>query len=482
VRDVAGHALYFVCHVEDITERKRLEIEGAAQAEQLDRVFEAMGEAVLVYNQEGQVVRTNDAARRLLGLNAALPDFYQLSALDRLALYAPRDEQRGDLLTAEDWLVTRALRGDVLAGTEARDIRMRALDGRELEVGASVAPMRDPEGKITGAVLILSDRTERNRLTREGEAARAAELVARELSQRLDVFATVAAHDLRGPASVSKMVVQAAQKELLRTVEQVRLEPSRQARALDSLAKALGTAQLNLERLWQLSQQLLDVSRARSGLLALHREPHSLAELVREGVEEQRLLAPSRTITLELPDSHASPAMANIDPSRLSQALSNYLSNALRYSSDGQPVEVLLRVVAERAEDASDDLVWRGRRATSSAAGVGGAQCVAQDASGGMTRYVARVEVRDHGLGISPEDLQTIWGRFQRARDVKESTGLGLGLYVARTMVELHGGCVGVESEVGQGSTFWFTVPLIVPPAAIDHESHSPPTDPSAAA
>jgi signal transduction histidine kinase len=98
-----------------------------------------------------------------------------------------------------------------------------------------------------------------------------------------------------------------------------------------------------------------------------------------------------------------------------------------------------------------------------------------------MTRYVARVEVRDHGQGISPEEQQTVWGRFQRARDVREATGLGLGLYVARMMVELHGGRVGLKSEVGQGSTFSFTVPLIIPPAAVD-ESHSPPADPDAAA
>jgi PAS domain S-box-containing protein len=480
VRDADGRALYFVCHIEDITERKRLELERAAQEEQLDRVFEAMGEAVLVYNDAGNVVRTNEAARRLLRLDTAPTDFYQLSAVDRLALYAPRDEQRGELLTPEDWLVTRALRGDVLAGKEARDIRMRALDGRELEVGASVAPMHDPEGKIVGAVLILSDRTERNRLAREREEARAAEQATREMNQRLDVFATLAAHDLQGPTSSSRMVVAAAQRELRLSTEQAPLEPARQAQALDRFARALTTAQNNLERLWQLTQQLLDVSRARSGLLALNREPHPLADLVGESVEAQRLLAPGRTITLDLPEPPSPPMLVNVDPSRLTQALNNYLSNAVRYSSEDESIEVSLRVVAERAEGASDDLVWRGRAACGTA-GTNGTQSVARDASGGMTRYVARVEVRDHGAGISPEDQQTIWDRFQRGREVKEAKGLGLGLYVARTMVELHGGRVGVESTVGEGSTFWFTVPLIVPPADID-ESPSESDDPDAAA
>jgi signal transduction histidine kinase len=70
------------------------------------------------------------------------------------------------------------------------------------------------------------------------------------------------------------------------------------------------------------------------------------------------------------------------------------------------------------------------------------------------------VAVRDHGSGIVPEEQAAIWGRFQRASSaVKAEGGLGLGLYIARTLVELHGGHVGVESVVREGSTFWFTLP-----------------------
>jgi signal transduction histidine kinase len=70
------------------------------------------------------------------------------------------------------------------------------------------------------------------------------------------------------------------------------------------------------------------------------------------------------------------------------------------------------------------------------------------------------VTVRDHGPGIPFEEQATIWERFQRARSVHEAGGLGLGLYIARTLVELHGGQVGVESTPGEGATFWFTLPL----------------------
>jgi signal transduction histidine kinase len=74
---------------------------------------------------------------------------------------------------------------------------------------------------------------------------------------------------------------------------------------------------------------------------------------------------------------------------------------------------------------------------------------------------MARVEVRDYGPGIPPEEQETIWGRFQRAHNVMEVSGLGLGLYISQTIVDMHGGYVGVDSTLGQGSTFWFTIPTV---------------------
>jgi signal transduction histidine kinase len=71
-----------------------------------------------------------------------------------------------------------------------------------------------------------------------------------------------------------------------------------------------------------------------------------------------------------------------------------------------------------------------------------------------------RVEVRDCGPGIAPEEQEAIWERFPRARSVTESHGLGLGLYIACTVVERHGGQVDVESQLGRGPTFWLTLPL----------------------
>jgi signal transduction histidine kinase len=138
------------------------------------------------------------------------------------------------------------------------------------------------------------------------------------------------------------------------------------------------------------------------------------------------------------------------DADRLGQVLSNYLANAVRYSPEDQPIVVSLRVAEEQVA----------RPQTADDAGTAAASPGMEPAVECPSQRVARVEVRDHGMGISREEQATIWDRFQRAKNVSEASGLGLGLYIARMIVEMHGGNVGVESEPGQGSTFWFTLPL----------------------
>src|SRR5262249_34870372 len=136
-----------------------------------------------------------------------------------------------------------------------------------------------------------------------------------------------------------------------------------------------------------------------------------------------------RTLTIDLPETRDSPMVVDADAERLSQVLTNYLANAVRYSPSDQPIEVTVQMVGQTPENP------------------GGA--------------AVRVAVRDHGPRIAPEQHTSIWDRFQRAHGASEAGGgLGLGLYIARTIIERHGGQVGVESTVGQGATFWFTVPL----------------------
>src|SRR6266700_788779 len=143
--------------------------------------------------------------------------------------------------------------------------------------------------------------------------------------------------------------------------------------------------------------------------------------IVREVVEDQRIVVPTRTIRW---GTSVLEADVLADADRVGQVVNNYLTNAIKYSETDKPLDVRL----EREE------------------------------------AMMRVSVRDYGPGLSSTQQQHIWDRFSRVEgiEVKSGTGvgLGLGLYICRNLIERQGGQVGVESQVGQGSTFWFTLPL----------------------
>jgi signal transduction histidine kinase len=170
---------------------------------------------------------------------------------------------------------------------------------------------------------------------------------------------------------------------------------------------------------------LFDVARARSATLELQLAPCDLAALVRSNVTAQEVAVPERRIVLEVP-AEVVPVEADAD--RLDQVLSNYLSNALKYSPADQPVTVRLEMVENQAV----------------------------------------VSVVDRGPGLPPEEQSRIWDLFHRVPgiDAQGGTGepsgsLGLGLHICKQLIELHpGGMVGIQSTVGEGSAFWFRLPL----------------------
>ena len=170
-------------------------------------------------------MRMNAATRRILGLDAAPPDYFQRPVEERNALFSRRDAQ-GHPLAPEDTPMLRALRGEVLTGPNAVNGRMRTLDGRDVETTTSAVPLRDHEGQIVGAVGILRDQTEHNQLAREREEAPANELAVREVNERLDTFFAIAAHDLRTPVAASQMAVQLAQRQVQRAAARAWIWPA----------------------------------------------------------------------------------------------------------------------------------------------------------------------------------------------------------------------------------------------------------------
>jgi len=427
LRDADGRITGAATTARDITEQKRLERERVEQAEQLDRIFEHIADGLLVHNVQGQPVRLNAAARRILGLDAASSEYAQLPASDRATLYEAHDAQ-GRRLTPEGWPLMRMLSGQVTE-PHTREMRLRTLNGREVEVIYSLAPLRDQEAHVVGAVTILHDQTEQKRLAREREEAHAHELALEDTTRHMDEFLATASHDLRTPLTVVKSQMQLALRRFRRLQEHAasspEVLPNAENAELEAVSTSLLEASYGTDRLTRLVTMLFDVAQARSGTLQLKRVPCDLAELVRRNVAAQQAAVPERRIEVDLPDAAL---RVEADADRLDQVLTNYLTNALKYSSADQPVTVRLEMADNQAV----------------------------------------VKVEDHGPGLPPEEQSHIWEVFHRVPGVEVLSGsgeasgsLGLGLHICKHLIELHpGGSVGVNSAVGAGSTFWFRLPL----------------------
>lgn len=178
--------------------------------------------------------------------------------------------------------------------------------------------------------------------------------------------------------------------------------------------------ELAIGRLERLLNDLLDLTRLERGTLEIHPRRCDLVAICREAADEQ-MAASGRVVTLALPDG---PVEVEADAGRISQVLANLLTNAVKYSQPDTAVTVAL------------------------------SHCERE----------VRVSVRDEGPGIPEESLAHLFERFYRVPGVYaqsgSSGGLGLGLFISKTLIEQHGGRMDAESEWGSGSTFAFTLPL----------------------
>jgi excisionase family DNA binding protein len=240
-------------------------------------------------------------------------------------------------------------------------------------------------------------------------AERAARAEIQAALQIRDEFISIASHELRTPVSV---LMAQAQLTLRRLQRQGHLEPERVAAAL----QMVGT---QADKLARLISQLLDVSRLEAGKLAL--EPHDtdLVSLVEQIVSGTRPLSDTHTLSLIAPAE----LECQLDALRIEQVLSNLLDNAMKYSPAGGGVEVSLGQCA----DGSIELA-----------------------------------VRDHGLGIPEEKRAHIFERFYQAHDTGQR-GMGLGLYVSRHIVEMHGGQLHAEFPSDGGTCMRITLPYVAP-------------------
>ncbi|HEV2660297.1 MAG TPA: HAMP domain-containing sensor histidine kinase [Ktedonobacteraceae bacterium] len=261
----------------------------------------------------------------------------------------------------------------------------------------------------------------------ERDRAHANKLALQEANQRMDEFLGIASHELRTPLTTMNGNIQLARRRL----KSIQSPDTELMAKLNLVQDMLNRAERQVHVQNRLISDLLDVSRIQANRLELHLAHSDLLTIVRETIEDQRAAAPTRTLFLELPlQVPTIPIYADAD--RIIQVITNYITNALKYSESDRPVKVSVEI--------------RDRQ--------------------------ARVSVRDEGPGLTLQEQERIWQRFYRVPGINilsgSGVGLGLGLYICRTIIERHNGQVGVQSTVGKGSTFWFSLPLA------ENDSESP--------
>ncbi|VWX58235.1 Signal transduction histidine kinase [Burkholderiales bacterium 8X] len=285
---------------------------------------------------------------------------------------------------------------------------------------------------VTSKVSVFVDlHTHRKALAREmsalAESHRRQEALVEQLQQTQreleravrmrDDFMSMVSHELRTPLNTLYLETQVRKLHLSRN----NLAPFSSER----LPAMIERDQRHIQNMVRLIDDMLDVTRMRSGALSIQPKMFDLATLARcvvDGLAQQAEAAGS-SIALSAPE----PVEGVWDEFRIEQVLTNLLTNALRYGG-GKPVEVSLETTGKEVE----------------------------------------ISVRDQGMGIDPADHERIFEQFERTDDSrKRAAGLGLGLFITRKIVQLHGGRITLESSVGEGSVFRVRLPL-VPSAATD--------------
>jgi signal transduction histidine kinase len=399
-------------------------------------VLELLPVAAYVTDGDGVIVRYNRLAAALWGRAEA-------SAGSHAGRYCGAGcafEAGGAEMAPEETPVARALREGV--GRSAQDVLVRRADGSRAWWSMDVAVARDAGGAVAGAVCCFRDVTatreelgralgerqgveamheaQRRELLAAKEAAEAARETAEAANRAKDDFLAALSHELRTPLS-----------PVLLTASALAHDPAVPA----AVREDVELIQRSVELEARLIDDLLDLTRITRGKLQLHPETVDAHALLRQAVQTCRgsdVDNKSLHIDLELTAMHST---VRADPARLQQVFWNLVKNAVKFTPAGGHVTVVTRDwFAQTAGDGNGD--------------------------GAEPRLV--IEVRDTGIGIEPAALPSIFNAFQQADGSigKRFGGLGLGLAICRSLVDLHGGTIRAHSAgEGQGATFTLELP-----------------------
>lgn len=358
--------------------------------------------AIFMLDPDGYVATWNVGAQRIKGYSAD-----EIVGRHFSRFYPPEAIAAG----SPQRLLAEAIRE---GRVEEENWRVRK-DGTLFWASVVITALRNPDGTLVGFAKITRDLTERRRAEEERRQLLAAE----EASRLRGEFLSVAAHELKTPLTSLLGMAQLAQRRYAREAEKAATATATATPTPgpEGLDRALGTIVNQSLKLSRLVDQLLDVSRLEAGKLILDRRETDLASILTSVIALFQSRDDAGRIHLDLPPE---PVLADVDSLRLEQVVTNLIDNALKYAPRDSPVRVSL-------------------------AG---------------SPPAARIVVQDQGPGVPLEDRAHLFDRFFRSRASGYTSGMGIGLYVSRQLVELHGGIIAAEFPPGGGSRFVVDLPM----------------------
>lgn len=360
--------------------------------------------AIIMLDPVGNVVSWNEGAYRLKGWTAQ-----EIIGQNFTKFYEPEDVAAGK--TA--WELREAT---ATGRFEDEGWRVRK-DGTKFWANVVITALRDENGELRGFAKVTRDMTERKRaedrlrIAQESLELRVQNRT-RELEKAIesrDEFLSIASHELRTPLTALKLQQQILERQMKRSADGV--VP---VKSLNEMVALIGR---QTDQLARLVDDMLDVSRLANGKLSFRFDQADLVEVVSDVFKTFQHQFEENGIKAYF---QADPSLpVKIDRQRFAQVISNLLSNAIKYGGKS-PVNVTIRAVDT----------------------------------------FAVLTVSDQGPGISVDDQSRIFERFERATSANEASGLGLGLFISRQIVEAHKGSLMVTSEPGHGATFTVHLPL----------------------
>jgi signal transduction histidine kinase len=365
----------------------RLYQQVAREKTRLDAILEASADGVMILDPALRLTKFNQALARLSGWTAA-----QAVGEHHDTVIVLRNKRAGLTLaeaTAGGWpLMTRSSAGMMVSGPLYVEGDLQRRDGSRVSVGITYAPLFDREGRLVNLIANVRD------ITRF-----------READELKDTFISVISHELKTPVALIKGYAGTLRRE------DAQWDPQ-------TVRSSATIIEEEADRLTKLIDNLLDASRLQAGALKISRADVAIDALAERLVERFRTQTTHHQLSAEFPSPFPT---VQADAGRIEQALSNLVSNAIKYSPNGGAIRI----------------------------------------SGRATPDSVEVTVSDEGIGIPIEEQSRIFERFYRVDNAlsRRAQGSGLGLFIARAIVEAHGGRIWVNSTPGRGTAFSFSLP-----------------------